>query len=284
MKPNNLDPLRRARGWLRGAVLLVSIALGGCQSPYQALQALAVQHRQQLQVIPSQPFPLVASTPLENLDTSRIRVYLEGDGYAWVTSSRPSLDPSPRRLLVANLAFNDPLPSVYLARPCQFVSTSGCQADIWTDRRFSREVLASLDQALTQIKNRNGNQSFELIGYSGGAALALLLAAQRDDIDQVQTLAGNLTPREWVKLHKLSPLQGSLEPLDQRARLKHLPQRHFLGSNDQIVPPFLFQRYRAALGDAACLRHVVLPGVTHEDGWLQGWAVWRSQSVDCDGH
>ncbi len=281
MKPNNLDPLRRARGWLRGAVLLVSIALGGCQSPYQALQALAVQHRQQLQVIPSQPFPLVASTPLENLDTSRIRVYLEGDGHAWVTAKRPSLDPSPRRLLVAHLAFSDPTPSLYLARPCQFVSAPGCQTEVWTDRRFSEEVLASLDQALTQIKARYGNRSFELIGYSGGAALALLLASRRDDIAQVQTLAGNLTPREWITLHQLSPLKGSSEPLDQRMHLVQLPQRHLMGANDRIVPPLLFQHYRDALSTAACLESVVLPHVSHDEGWQQAWSAWRSQPLDC---
>uniref|UniRef100_A0A1I8AEA9 VWFA domain-containing protein n=1 Tax=Steinernema glaseri TaxID=37863 RepID=A0A1I8AEA9_9BILA len=39
---------------------------------------------------------------------------------------------------------------------------------MWTDQRFGKAVLDSLDQALSGIKQRYGNQEFELIGYSGG--------------------------------------------------------------------------------------------------------------------
>lgn len=98
---------------------------------------------------------------------TRLRVYLEGDGHAWATATQPSLDPSPHNLLVARLAVDDPTPNAYLARPCQFVMAPTCEPALWTDRRFSQEVVTSLSQALDQMKQRYGNREYELVGYSG---------------------------------------------------------------------------------------------------------------------
>ncbi len=262
-------------------VLLLGALLSGCQSPRQSLQALASDHGQRVEVIATHAFPLMLSTPLKRPDSSRIRIYLEGDGHAWATASRPSLDPSPQQLLMAGMAFSDPTPSLYLARPCQFVSAPGCVPALWTERRFSPEILDSLDQALNQIKSRYGNRSFELIGYSGGAALALLLSARREDIAQVQTLAGNLSPRVWTEQLHLSPLQGSLEPLDNRVRLAHVRPRHLVGADDSIVPSALLDRYRRALGQADCLEVVLLPGVSHAEGLDKAWADWRDRPIQC---
>jgi len=262
--------------------LLASSLLAGCQSPMAQLQSLSTQYAHQVEVLPTSPFPLASSLPLRLPKQPRLRVYLEGDGHAWATARQPSLDPSPQHLLMAQLALSDPRPSAYLARPCQFVSAADCTAAIWTDQRFSTTVLRSLDQALDRLKQRYGNQDFELIGYSGGAALALLLAARRDDIAQVQTLAGNLSPRLWVSALGLSPLHGSLEPLDQAPKLAQVAQRHLLGQADRSVPASLYPAYRQALGAKAfCVQSVSLPGVTHDQGWAEAWRHWRDQPLSC---
>ncbi|WP_256580963.1 MULTISPECIES: alpha/beta hydrolase [unclassified Pseudomonas] len=246
------------------------------------LQNLSTQYAHQVEVLPTSPFPLASSLPLRLPKQPRLRVYLEGDGHAWATARQPSLDPSPQHLLMVQLALSDPRPSVYLARPCQFVSAADCTAAIWTDQRFSPAVLRSLDQALNRLKRRYGNQDFELIGYSGGAALALLLAARRDDIAQVQTLAGNLSPRLWVSTLGLSPLHGSLEPLDQAPKLALVAQRHLLGQADRSVPASLYPAYRQALGTQAfCVQSVSLPGVTHDQGWVEAWRRWRDRPLSC---
>lgn len=280
----NFGLLKRAGVCLKRAALVLSAALLGCQSSQQALQQLALSHDHQLEVLSGNPFPLMLSTPLRRPDSARLRVYLEGDGHAWATATQPSLDPTPHHLLVARLAFEDPTPSLYLARPCQFISAPACQPALWTQKRFSAEVLDSLNDALKTIKARYGNQSFELIGYSGGGALALLLASQRDDIAQVQTLAGNLSPREWATLLKLSALTGSLDPLDYRQRLALLPQRHFFGSADRVVPPQLLTIYRQALGNAVCLESISVPGASHIDGWNAAWHQWRNRPLKCNPH
>ena len=262
-------------------LLLGLVLVGGCQAPLTQLQTLSQAHDHRVEIQPTQPFPLALSVPSHAPAGKRLRVYLEGDGHAWATSSQPSLDPSPRNLLLARLALQDPRPSLYLARPCQFVSAPGCRAALWTDQRFGKAVLDSLDQALSRIRQRYGNQEFELIGYSGGAALALLLAARRDDVALVQTLAGNLSPRQWARELQLTPLAGSLEPLDYRQQLRPVPQRHLLGLADRSVPASLYEHYRTALGSAPCVEVVRLPGVTHADGWAQAWAQWRDQPLGC---
>ena len=281
MKCAGFNSRSRVGVWLPSMALLISALLSGCQTPLQALQEQASIRGQQLEVIHTQNFPLMLGIPSPAPALSRIRVYLEGDGHAWATARQPSLDPSPKNLLMARLAFSDPTPSLYLARPCQFVSASACKPVMWTDRRFSPEVLNSLDQALDQIKQRLGNQDFELVGYSGGAALALLLASRRDDVAQVQTLAGNLSPRQWVELQQLSPLKGSLEPLDEHTRVAQIPQRHIVGNADRVVPPVLLERYQQALGHPRCLQAVIVPGATHTDGLEQAWREWRNQPINC---
>ncbi|WP_052384162.1 alpha/beta hydrolase [Litchfieldella xinjiangensis] len=272
-------PRKRAGLKLLGVGMLLAL-LSGCQSSQHALEALSSSHGRHVTVVTDSPYPLVYSPPRQGAGSLRLRVYIEGDGRAWATATQPSLDPSPRQLLVAQLAFNDPAPSVYLARPCQFISASGCQPEVWTDRRFSQAVVDSLDTALTMIKSQQGNSHFELVGYSGGAALALLLAAQRNDVTQVQTLAGNVMPAQWIQFHGLRPLASALEPLDYQNRLAQLPQRHFAGEDDRIVPTSLLRAYIKQL-EGTCAEAVTLENVSHTQGWEQAWQQWQDQPIEC---
>lgn len=267
-------PCRRTlAGFCKAWLVMICVLLIACQSPREALQQLAQEHDRQWEVLPGQTFPLVILTPRTAEKITRLRVYLEGDGHSWATATQPSLDPSPHNLLVPRLAVDDPTPNVYLARPCQFVMAVACQSALWTHRRFSQEVVDRLSQALDQLKQRYGNNEFELVGYSGGATLALLLAAQRNDVTQVQTLAGNLSPRLWATMKGLSPLDGSLEPLDYRNRLALLPQRHFIGEADLIIPGKLADRYQQALGSPLS-QCVHVPGASHDNGWEATWSRW----------
>lgn len=268
--------------WGRGVLAVVgALVLAACQSPREALEHRAAEYGREVQVLALESFPLLVVAPARMPAANVLRLYLEGDGHAWVAPSQPSLDPTPRQTLVVDLAMQDPTPSLYIARPCQFVQASGCTPTLWAGRRFSPEVLDSLGQALDQLRARYGNQGFELVGYSGGGALALLLAGRREDVWQVQTLAGNLSPAEWVRMRELTPLEGSLEPLQYRERLARIPQRHLLGAEDRQVPAGVAAFYARQLGVARCLELVSLPGVTHEQGWQQAWSSWRQRPLAC---
>ncbi len=260
-------------GFYKVWLVMISALLIACQSPREALQQLGQEHGRQWEILPGHAFPLFMLGPQTAEKTLRLRVYLEGDGHSWATTTQPSLDPSPHNLLVPRLAVDDPTPNVYLARPCQFVMAPTCQTSLWTDQRFSQAVVDRLSQALDQLKQRYGNREFELVGYSGGAALALLLAAQRNDVTQVQTLAGNLSPRLWAAMKGLSPLDGSLEPLDYRNRLALIPQRHFIAEADSIIPGHLADQYQQALGSPLS-QCVHVPGASHDKGWEATWRRW----------
>jgi esterase/lipase len=49
-----------------------------------------------------------------------------------------------------------------------------------------------MDAAVTALKRASGASRLRLVGYSGGGVMAMLLAARRDDVAQVVTIAAPL--------------------------------------------------------------------------------------------
>ncbi|MBH3340137.1 alpha/beta hydrolase [Pseudomonas mendocina] len=264
--------------------LLFALTMAGCAAPAKQRLDAQLSARHQLLVLDSRPFPLLAAVLRSPKASTSLRIYIEGDGHAWITPSQPSLDPTPTSEWFALLALSDPHPAAWLARPCQYVRNENCHIGLWTGARFSPEAAAALDQALDMLKQRYRSEQLELIGYSGGAALALLLAARRDDVSAVQSLAGNLSPRLWAAQQRLSPLHGSLEPLDYRQRLQRLPQRHLVGMQDRNVPANLAERWQQYLGDSPCIEIEQLAGLDHYNGWTDAWRARRGMTPSCNSH
>jgi pimeloyl-ACP methyl ester carboxylesterase len=184
-----------------------------------------------------------------------------------------SPDPTPRHPLGLELAAIDPAPNLlYLARPCQYTSFDidrRCSAEYWTSKRFSEEVIAATNQAIDQFaKNAPG---VRLVGYSGGAAVAVLVAARRHDVIDLRTIAGNLDHVVLNRLHDVTPLSGSLNAADVAPRLADLPQLHFVGDRDKIVPPQVTESYLSHLGDRRCTKIRTVANATHDDGWVDVW-------------
>lgn len=211
--------------------------------------------------------------------TPHLRVYIEGDGRAWVTAYSPSLDPTPTQSLALYLALADNTPRAYLARPCQYIKSSGCQPEVWTGQRFSQKAVRSLSDGLDTLKATYRVEQFELVGHSGGGAMALLLAAQRDDIAQVQTLAGNVDPQAWTDLKQLSPLDG-LNPSDFATQLKNVPQRHLVGQQDKVVPLGVVQAYQRKV-HPRCIE-VVPVQADHFSGYDAIWQQVKEQPIRCE--
>lgn len=264
-----------------GLALLLGVCLGlvGCTSPQQRLTTLAGGSNLHVERLGSPALPVLGLVPARPRAEGRLRVYLEGDGHAWATATQPSLDPSPRNLLVPRLALEDPGYVAYLGRPCQFVRGPDCTTSIWTSARFGSAVLASLQAALDELKKRYGVRQFELVGYSGGAAIALLLAERRQDVVAVQTLAGNLDPYAWTALQQLHPLSESLDPLARPEALRAIPQRHLVGRLDTVIPAALADGYRRKVG-GSCLQLVNVEA-DHAQGWEPVWRQWRSEPLPC---
>lgn len=205
---------------------------------------------------------------------SEVNIYIEGDGSAWLRHNMISSDPSPRKPLTLKLATLDPNPNVvYLARPCQYSPTdltTVCEQKYWTFSRYSKTVVNAMNQAITQIKHQAQAQQINLIGFSGGATIAILVAAQRKDIKSIRTVAGNLDLIAMEKYHATSPLTDSLDPMHVAQQVKHVPQLHFIGNKDTVVPIIVTRNFQQAAGLAPD-SVVVLHKVGHNDGWTERW-------------
>ena len=212
-----------------------------------------------------------------NSQSPFLTVYIEGDGRTWITRSKLSTDPTPRNPLALKLAFLDPSPNVaYLARPCQFTPQhleTECQSVIWSDQRFSEKVIAAMNQAVDQLKANAKAKQIQLVGFSGGAAIAVLIAARRHDVATLTTVAGDLDHQALSEYHHTTPLTNSLNPRSVLSKLVQLPQHHFSGEKDLVVPGFIAANFVADLKKfgAHCATNITIQGTTHHEGWEKGW-------------
>ena len=266
-------------GFFLGAVCLVGI-LGGCCRPLPSpgermAMAQSLGRGGDLE-------PVLHVTPTFNLlgwqqlgPHSRgkpLHVYIEGDGLAWISFTRVSTNPTPLNPMGLRLALEDPAESrLYLARPCQYLMDDRCSKKAWTSHRFSPDVMAAYDKILDKIKAEFCPSSFVLFGYSGGGTVAALLAAQRNDVSLLVTVAGNLDVDAWVKKHGLTPLNGSLNPADFMDSLSRVPQYHFLGGRDSNITPDLFFDFEKGFKPRKNLHIRIVPQCDHGCGWVSRW-------------
>ena len=282
-------------GWslTLSAILCFSIALflSGCSSSLssrlETAQTIAASGRMQGYDIATKSFIIRSYERINAPDQKTVRVYIEGDGLAWLDRATPSLDPTPTDPLALSLAAADPAANViYLARPCQYLRSENkaCQDNYWTSEIFSPVIIETMSEALDDIKARHGSGKIELVGYSGGAAVALLVAAQRNDILNIRTVAGNLDTDEFTKLHHVSALKQSQNPADGTTVLADIPQMHFIGSNDDIVPPSIYQNYVNHITDKHCVHSQVIEEARHEVGWIDSWPMFLKEEPFCTNH
>jgi len=199
-----------------------------------------------------------------------LTIYIEGDGLAWITPRQASMDPTPINPVALKLAISDTNSHVaYLSRPCQFTKNKRCNKHYWTNKRFAEEVISSSNDAISTIKKVFGAKQLRLIGYSGGGAVAALVAARRNDVTSLITIAGNLNHSAWTRFHKASPLTGSLNPNDYLSELNTIKQLHFIGAQDEVIPPFLTQDFAK---DSPNTQIIVLQQQGHTCCWENSWS------------
>jgi len=257
------------------AALGAAGALAGCAGMDRNAHAdaLAASGRLQREQVRTDSFVLTAFVRLDRADKP-LTIYLEGDGLAWLSITEPSLDPTPRLATGLALAAADPAPNVvYLARPCQFTPMAlnpQCDIPYWTGKRFAPEVVASIAQAVAQFAARVPGQAINLVGYSGGAALAVMVAAQRTDVASIRTVAGNLDDEFINRLHGVSAMPQSENAIDFATRVAAIPQIHFSSANDTVVPPEVARRFATAAG-GRCVKVRVVADLSHDGDWSRVW-------------
>ncbi len=192
-------------------------------------------------------------------------IYIAGDGTAVLetpeTLAKPVTNPTPKNPVALHLASKDKAENLaYIARPCQYspmpTPEEACPAELWTDGRYSPQVTGALNAAIDNIKNRYDITTVNLIGYSGGATLAALLASQRKDVMSLRTVNGKFD---------MGALNTSIPAL------RNMPQHHFIGGNDTIAGMNAFTPYMAALGETRCSDYTIIASATHDTGFVDPW-------------
>lgn len=203
-------------------------------------------------------------------------VYLEGDGFAYVRPRQPSVDPTPTDPVALRLALSDPSSATvtWIGRPCQYTLPDhgrNCRTVYWTGSRYAPEVLDSVGNAIDILKQRSGAKKLVLVGYSGGGAVAALLAARRVDVKTLVTVVADLDLGYWTRRDGLTPLSGSLDPVDVAPSLGTLPQTHFTGGQDKTVGTDVVRSFIKHLPAGTPVRLVEIPDYTHTCCWSRDW-------------
>lgn len=264
------------RAWclLLAACLTSACAHLSLDVRHETAARIAQQSRMTESVIPAGIFNLTAWSRIAN-PTGGAQVYIEGDGLAWVSKYEKSRNPTPIDPIALRLAVADNAENViYLARPCQYSGLrdgTPCPDKYWTNARTAPDVIAAYQQALDELKAKHDFAGFNLIGYSGGAAVAALVAAGRHDIMSLRTVAGNIHYTTFTTLHGITEMSGSLKPEDAASALRLIPQIHFIGSADKTVPAIVFDTWKQASGDVSCTQGITVAQLTHDNGWSQAW-------------
>src|SRR3990167_391555 len=108
------------------------------------------------------------------------------------------------------------------------------------------------------------------------SALALLLAARREDVARVITVAGNLDHAAWTDHHRVTPLHNSLNPATLRASLASVEQIHLVGEQDRVIPPTLVKAFVAGYPSTNPPEVKVLQGYGHHCCWVGNWPqLWQ---------
>lgn len=204
-----------------------------------------------------------------------LHVYLEGDGRPYRTRHAVASDPNARNPIMLRLMRHDGNPSIYLVRPCYagYTPRLTCSSEAWTDARYGKPIVEEMVEALDAYARARGDSRLILIGHSGGATLALLIANRLARVTGVVTLAGNLDTGSWVQYHRYSPLDGSINPRYDPKRGFYW-ERHVLADQDREIPLALSLPAAKARPQAQV---EVVQGVDHSCCWD---TLWRSRSKE----
>lgn len=199
-----------------------------------------------------------------------LHVYLGGDGSPWLHRYWVSRDPTPRNPVMLKLMALDHAPSIYLGRPCYdgFANQAPCNPLLWTQARYSARVVDNMAAVLRKRLASGPFTGVMLFGYSGGGALAMLLAQRVPETRAVVTIAGNLDTDAWADYHGYSPLTDSLNPARSLPLAPSIVQLHIAGNRDTNVPPELTRR---ALKRQDRAHMVVMSGYDHACCWQRLW-------------
>ena len=202
----------------------------------------------------------MATWTKESLDYNhKLRIYIDGDADE---NSRKLVIPYP----ITEIAQNDPYPfSLVLGRPCYYTTADICsKKEIWQDGRFLPEIIAQMSIVVDRWQKRYHPSEIEFVGYDGGAAIALLLAARvKNTPVSVITFGGIFDTDRQAALKGKDLHPGSLNPAKETYKLVDIPQIHYVGGQDTIATKRLAEEFIAEIKSPKSIQLRVVPQATH---------------------
>ena len=203
-----------------------------------------------------------------NASPARWFVLIEGDGAAWLTPTRPPIDPTPENSAVLKLAKTIHQRSkanvLYLARPCQYPKKTGinCRLKDWTTERFSTRHVDALLGAF--VRDVPLGSQITMFGHSGGGVMALQLAGRLGDKVAIRKIVMTGTPVDvnaWTQANGYSDLVMENYPDSLRAlAARSVPVFALFGDLDSVVP----ERYMGIAAEAGLsIQTQVLTNTNH---------------------
>lgn len=262
-------PIHPACRWPLSALALVAGMCGGCASPSARYRTTALAFGFTSERVSGAEYPHIEFWSHRPAPGQPLHIYFEGDGSPWLGRHRIANDPTSREQLLLQIMRKDPAASVLVGRPCYhgLAAEPPCTVRSWTEQRYGPAVVAAMTAAVSRLRSAYPDSPLVLIGYSGGGALARLVAS-RVTPDALVTIAANLDTDAWNRYHGRSLLTESLNP----ATLPPLPERvrqvHLAGARDDNVPPSLVQ---AAVSQEIAARVQVIPEFDHSCCWAELW-------------
>lgn len=204
----------------------------------------------------------VATWTKETLDYDhKLRIYIDGDAQTTgLFSKTPSVPYS-----MKDIAAEDPYPfSAVLGRPCYYIEDTKCVPNVWEDGRFLPEILAQMTIVLERWQKRYHPSEIELIGYDGGAAIALLLATRiKHTPVTVITFGGILDTDRQAALEGKDLPPNSLNPAKETFKLANIPQIHYVGGQDTIATKRLAEDFIKQISSPKSIQLRLIPYATH---------------------
>lgn len=185
-----------------------------------------------------------------------LRIYIEGDG-----------NPNPKDKIALYYAEEDTSKNViYLARPCQWSEDKICKTkpEIYQEYRFHPEIIREIEEVVLYLKNKYKAPSLELVGYDGGATIALNLATKMN-VKRVITIAGILDTNAYTRQNGFPEMKEVQNPADKLTALAEIPQIHYVGAKDAVTPKRTAERFVSKMQNPKSAVVKSVPGIGHND-------------------
>ena len=194
-----------------------------------------------------------------------LRIYFEGDG-----------NPNPSNKVAFELAKTDKSANViYVARPCQWVDDKLCKkkTEIYKAARFHPEIMQEMLELTDYLIRKHQASEVELIGYDGGAVVALNIATKLP-IQRVITVAGIVDVEAYNSYHDLPDIAAAEveDPANHLDILAQIPQIHYVGRDDNVTPSRLAERFVGRMQNPKSAVVKAVSGVGHTN--------WGSVKLD----